>query len=268
MNFDFINQLCKLLQENNMFQFSITGAKGLAIALLLFKVVEHFIKNIEDMSHNPRLGNIYWIFASTLFIISSSWIITLFEDLFAIVDVKMGNTESSLYTDLQKELKDQFEKVFSNSETSWYDWPGLIIQGGGFLLSYAVALLLMICCKIADLSMTAGYLLSRVFLIQLMKFIFPIVIALNTLDAFKDLFYKWIKRYIGLLVLGMGYIGVIHFCSLVQKALHDQFKTSDVMSGMELNAYTWGAIITIVVVFTLKIKLFSTVTSWINSFFS
>jgi len=268
MNFDFINELSKLLEENNIFQFTITGSKAIAVALLFFKVVEHFLKNVDGMSDNPRLGNIYWIIASALFIISSSWIMTLFEDLFAIVDVKMGETESSLYLELEEEFASQMERLSEGTGTRIFN---LIVPTTFlFFIVNGIVTIVMFFLKIADMSMTAGYLISRLFLIELIKFIFPIVIALNTLDAFKDLFFKWIKRYIGLLVLGIGYIGVIHFCSLLQKALLEQFKAEDplIFTGVHLSFFALSSIIVVTVVFTTKIKLFATVTSFVNSFFS
>lgn len=270
MDFTFINELSILLNQTNIFKFSIIGAKSMALALLLFKILETYIRDFE--SETPKFGNIFNIFGYAFLIMSSDWIIEMIEGIFSSVNIVMGSTESNLYTDLNMELEEQYAQVTMGDDLAWYDYISLVVGNITFFTMYIVALLLMAVCKIADLAMTAGYLLSRLFSIQLMKFIFPIVIALSTLDQTKDLLGKWIKRYIGLFILGIAYIGIIHFTALVQTSLLNQFTTSEALGATaqigSLNKFTWGMIITIIVVFTLKVKLFSLATSNVTNFFS
>ena len=266
MNFDFIEQLRLLLESSNIFKFTIIGAKSCALSLLLFKIIQTWFSNFEP--DKTRLGDFFNLFGYAFMIMSSDWIISTIEVTFAGIDVAMGSTESDLYSKLNDELLVQLENVFGSDDLAWYDFISLIVGNLIFFVGYIIALLLMGLCKIADLSMTAGYLLSRLFLIELMKFIFPIVIALSTLDQTKDLLGRWIKKYIGLFVLGIAYIGIIHFCALVQNALQTQFTVNDSDALFQLNAYTYGMIVTIIVVFTIKVKLFSLVTSNITNFFS
>jgi hypothetical protein len=271
MNFQFIDTLRELLNGSNIFQFIIVGAKSFALAMIMFKIIDNFIVNMGSDQQNAKLNNLPSILAYAFFIVSSDWIIDTIESTFSVVDVAMGNTSSDLYTELNMSLTDQYDRITANA-TDFFDLIAIYASSITFFVFYFIALILMLLCKIADLSVTSGYLLSRLFLITLMKFIFPIVIALSTLKMTEDLLAKWIKRYIGLFVLGIAYIGIINFASLVQKALQDQFTTSageGLLEGINsLNVFSVGMLITIIVVFTMKVKLFATATSFITSFFS
>ena len=197
---------------------------------------------------------------------SGDWIVGFIESAFSMVDSSMYATPSNLYNDLEAKLLQHNQDL---------------LQGIGFLdlvmmpidtiiaFFYSFILLILITlCKIADLAMTAGYLLSRLFLIQLMKLLFPLIIALSTLDITKDLLGKWIKRYIGLFLLGLAYIGIINFCAILQDTLLHQFARDPDGELMGMGHYIYGACITVIVVFTFKVNMFSTVTSYLSNFFS
>lgn len=268
MNYDFINELRILLQTNNIFMFLITGGKTLALVLLIVKFVDGIIGQIGE--ENPKLNSLPKFIAMAFFIVSSDWIVDLIEGAFSMVDFQMSNTSSDLYTDLNTAMEEQWNSTMEGCIT-WYDYLGAALSSILFVITFIVAQLLMVLCKIADLSITTGYLLVRIFLIQFMKMVFPIIIALSTLDITKDLLGRWIKKYIGLFVLGIAYIGIIHFSSLMQSSLINQFRVSNgdgLFTGVELNAFTFGMIVTIIVVFTVKVKLFQLVTSYVSSLFS
>ncbi|WP_134344425.1 hypothetical protein [Flavobacterium psychrophilum] len=268
MNFEFINELRLLLKDNNVFMFLITGGKTLALVLLSFKFFDGVIGNIGE--DNQKLNNLPKFVAYAFFIVSSDWIVEIIENSFSVIDIAMGSTSNTLYTQLNDSLIQEWNNTMAGCE-DWMDYTGVIMSSLFFVIFYIIAVLLMAICKIADLSMTCGYLLSRVFIIELMKVIFPLIIALSTLDFTKDLLGRWIKKYIGLFILGLGYIGIIHFTELVQKALINQFTVNDangLNSGSSLGIFTFGMIVTIIVVFTLKVKLFQQVTSFISNFFA
>lgn len=268
MNFDFINDLRLLLLENNIFMFVITGSKALALVFITFKFLDGMLSNLGDQ--NIKLNSMTKYIAYAFFIVISDFIPDMIENTFSVVDSAMAGTSSDLYTKLNDSLVEQWETVTSDCE-DWMDYIGVIFSSITFVIFYIVACLLMVFCKIADLSMTSAYLLIRIFLLQFMKFVFPIIIALSALDSQKDLLAKWIRKYIGLFILGIAYIAIIRFCDLVQTAVQKQFTTSagnDILSGMQsLNVFSFGMIITIVLVFTVKVKLFSSVTSFVSNLF-
>ena len=267
MNFEFINELRILLKDNNVFMFLITGGKTLALVLLTFKFLDGVIGNIGE--DNQKLNNLPKFVAYAFFIVSSDWIVEIIETAFSAIDVTMGSTSSDLYTQLNDSLIQQWNTTMEGCD-DWMDYIGVVISSITFVTFYIIAVLLMALCKIADLSMTCGFLIARIFIMQFMKIIFPLIIALSTLDITKDLLGRWIKKYIGLFVLGLAYIGIIHFTELIQKTLQRQFTIADgngLSSGTNLTAFTFGMIVTIVVVFTLKLKLFREVTSFVSNLF-
>ena len=107
--------------------------------------------------------------------------------------------------------------------------------------------------------------MQRVFILQLLKFLFPLAIALSTYSGTQKLFHSWILRYIGIFILGIAYIGIINGTSLLQRALLNQFGADNSFGdGMSFSA---GILITMIVTFTIKVKLFSSITSYVMGMF-
>ncbi|NJM78998.1 MAG: hypothetical protein HC854_04040 [Flavobacterium sp.] len=266
MDFDFIQELLVLLQTNNIFKMVITGSKTLAIVLLIFRFLDTTIRNMGEDNH--KYLSLPTFVAYAFFIVTSDWIPNIIEDSFVSLDTAMAWTNNDIYTQLNDSLVEQWDSVMDGCE-DWMDYIGVIASSITFVIFYIIAVLLASICSVADLSLTASYLLIRIFLIQLMKVIFPIIIAYSTLDITKDLLGKWIKRYTGLMLLGLAYLGIVNFTYLVQDALQKQFVLSnDFDTGTQLNHYAFGLIITIIVVFTVKVKLFRESTSFISNLFS
>ena len=269
MDFTFIEHLRLYLENSDVFgwKFIMGGCKALALALLLFKILEVFVSStLHTDEQAPRVASLFNIFGYAFFIMSSDWIVGAIESMFSMIDSNMYGTPSNLYVELAMAIEQHNDDLLD--KIGFLDMLSMPIDTiltlfYGALLSFLITLL-----KIADLAMTAGYLIARLFLLQLMKLLFPLVIALSTLDITKDLLGKWIKRYIGLFLLGLAYIGIINFCSALQDALLLQFKTYESGELMGMGHFIYGACITVVVVFTFKVKMFGTATSYINSLFS
>lgn len=269
MNFTFIQDLGEYLENNDVFQWSfvMAGCKAVALALLLFKIIDVFISSSINLDGSaPKVGSLFGIFGYAFFIMSSDFIIGSIENAFSFVDGMMNTTDSSLYTDLLLQIAEHSDAV--HEDLGWmelFSMPFDILESVfyGMILTFLITV-----CKIADLAMTSGYLLVRLFLIQLMKLLFPVIIALSTLDMSKDLLGKWIKRYIGLFLLGLAYIGIINFCAVLQNLLLTQFQTFEDGDIANMGHVIYGGCVTVIVVFTFKAKMFGTVTSYINSLFS
>lgn len=269
MNFEFIDHLRLYLENSDVFgwRFLMGGCKALALTLLIFKILEVFINStLHTDEQAPKVSALFNLFGYAFFIMSSDWIVGTIESMFSMVDSNMYGTPSNLYEELATSIKQHNDDLLE--DIGFLDMLSMPIDllltlFYGALLSFLITL-----CKIADLAMTAGYLIARLFLLQLMKLLFPLVIALSTLDITKDLLAKWIKRYIGLFLLGLAYIGIINFCSALQDTLLMQFKSDEVGELMGMGHYIYGACITVIVVFTFKVKMFGTATSYINNLFS
>lgn len=262
MDFEFINNLSNQLASNNIFKFTFTGAKVLAFAILIFKVLETFTKDFEGSE--PKIGNLTSILGYGLVIMSSDWIITSIENVFASVQVVMTNTSSDLYLELDDLIGHRYEVMFGESDSTLYS-VNILVSNIPVIVSLVVSSVIGGLCKLADLSLTAAYLIQRLFILKLLKILFPLALALSTYSGTQKLFHTWILRYIGVFVLGIAYIGIIGMTSMVQSALLAQFGTGELYSdGM---AFAVGILITIIVTFTVKVKLFAMATNYVMGMF-
>ena len=265
MDFEFINTLIAQLQGQNIFKYTFTGAKVLALAFLCFRFFETYLKNFENES--PPVGAVLNVLGYGLIIMSGDWIITSIESLFAGVDTAMQSTSSDLYADLFDTIWIEIQNTFDGCE-AWYDYLAAICLDIVSVIFLIIMGILALLCKLADLSVTASFLLQRVFILKLLQFIFPLALAFSTLSKMDNLFYGWIRRYIGIFILGIAYIGIINFAGIVQTSLSNAFAHEEVFPALSFMSFSFGTIIAIVVTVAIKIKLFSSVTSYVLSFFS
>ncbi|UTG66821.1 type IV secretion system protein (plasmid) [Elizabethkingia anophelis] len=266
MDFEFINTLINSLKSQNIFNYAFTGTKVLAMAFLLFRFLETYIKNFETES--PQIGGVLTVLGSGLMIMSGGWIIDSIENIFAGVDAKMHGTSSDLYTDLMNNIWMKFEELFEGCD-AWYDYISAVAGSLISIIFLVIGALLAILAKIADLSITAGYLVQRIFILQLLKFLFPLMLAFGTFTKMENMLYSWIKRYIGMFILGIAYIGIINFTSLIQSAVSSQFSGTDFGTGSSgIVDFGFGILVTIIITITIKIKLLHSVTSYVMSMFS
>jgi hypothetical protein len=126
-----------------------------------------------------------------------------------------------------------------------------------------------------DFAVTAVYLLQRLFLLQLFKFLFPFAIALSTTKGFEDMLPRWVKIYIGLFVLGIAYMAIYNFCGIVyyvvNPLLTEKFQVkydpdTDTLPTIE-NVFG-ASCATILLIFMLKLGLMSSVTKEVRGFFN
>jgi hypothetical protein len=276
MNFEFINELRLLLDDSNIFKWTIVGAKSVAMFLLIFKLMEIFVNSTLYTDEGaPKIAGLFNLFAYAFLIISSDWIVNTIENIFVVIDTTMVNTEQpNAYQFILDKLMTKYAAIWDGVDGVFDSLDFFIKALPGFLV-LIIGIILALLCMIADVSLTCGYLLTRLFMIEVMKFVFPIVIALSTLDMTKDLLGRWIKKFIGLFVLGILYLGIINFSELLATTLLNQFdmgllnpNSNSESIGATLYIYTVGGVIAIIVVFTTKIKLMAKATEFSNSFFS
>lgn len=260
MDFDFIKLLIANLENIDIFKYTFTGSKVLALGLLAFKILETFVKDFDNK--DPKIGNIMSIFGYGLLIMSSDWIITTIEDIFASIDVTMHSTKSDLYLDLQNQISEKLRDMSENDEY-WYEKLNTFLSSIEISVFYMLAMILGALFKIADLSITASYLVQRVFVLKFLQFLFPLSVALSTYTGTAKLFHTWILRYIGIFILGIAYVGIINIMPIIQTILLAQFENN----VDDTYFYGIGILVTVIVVFTIKVKLFAFVTNYVMGMF-
>lgn len=270
MDFAFITELMNSLNSNPIFKYSFTGAKLLALAILLFKLLETSMRDLDDES-NAKYSSALSILGYGLVIMSSDWIMTSIENIFASVDVALQTTQSDTFSDLTALISIKMETMFEGAEDV-FDYVGIFFGNLLVVIMYIIALVVGAFVKIADLSITASYLVVRIFILQLLKFLFPLAIALSTYSGTQKLLGSIILRYIGIFILGIAYIAIIRIMELVQATVLNQFDTETGSSGvvggvLEGGLFGIGILVAMIITFTIKVKLLSQVTSYVNSMF-
>lgn len=269
MDFSFINSLMNQLQSTNIFMYTFTGAKVFALAMLMFKVLDAYSKDFD--SKDPRIGSIMSLFGYGIVIMSSDWVMGMIENVFSTVDVAMANTSSDLFENLNAQVGAKMEGLFVGAEDVW-DYMGVFFSNIIMIVTLVFTWALGGLCKLADMSITASYLVQRIFILKLLQFLFPLAVALSTYSGTAKLFSSWILRYIGVFILGIGYIGIIKITDLIQTAIVSEFDTGGGNYGVVGNTidgsiFSGGILVAMIVTFTIKIKLFSVVTSYISGMF-
>lgn len=272
MDFAFINDLITKLESTNIFTFTFVGGKVVALLFLLLRLMDVITK--DNMDGNIKIGNSFATLGFGFIIMSSDWVIKGIEKAFSQVDKQIATTDSDLYVKLAEELTKKYDKIFIDAVVESGTFHQMAILEAFFLNSESIFLIACASviaglCKIADLSITAGYLLQRVFIVKLLQFLFPLAIAFSTSTQLGKFFYSWIMRYIGVFILGIAYIGIIKFTGIVSTSLVNQFDISPTkgVNSTSLQIYSFGLLVTIIVTFTIKVKLFQSVTTYINSMF-
>lgn len=260
MNFDFINDLISALESQNVFKYTFTGFKVLAFGILSLRFIDKLTKSIGK--DEIPLGEFYSLLGVMFLIGSSDFIINSIEGIFSSVQTKMNVTDSGTIDNVLKELSEKQSELFADAE-SWYEYLALFVQEI-FTIGWMLVLMIFVAIlKVVDMSVTASYLLLRIFYLQLLKFVFPVVIALSTFDSNLSFLQSWIKRYIGIYILGLAYIGILNFSQLIINTLSFQLT----WEFLPIQTSTLGAIVVAVVVINVKIKLFSNVTTYITGMF-
>jgi len=268
MDFDFINEVRLQLENTNIFSYSIRGAKMCALLLLFFSILERWGKNTFNQSSS--VNDLLTMLGFMFLIMSSDYMFNTVEAVFSSIDNTMSTSPSNSYTDLMMRINEDYDRLLDGA-TAWYEI--IAIMGANFLffIGYGLAAVLMGLCKIAEMAMICGFLLTRVFFLEIMKFLFPIAVALSTLKQTSGLIGKWLKLYIGLSLLGIIYIGILKLCDITQTALYNSFSLEDdsfFNAFLNMNSSVWVSLIVIIIIFTLKASLFNKSTSFITNFFS
>jgi len=266
MDYSWLTELNQVISQTRIFSFTIIGAKSLAAALLMFKVIGNFLQTGEN-AEAPRIGGIMSIIGYGLLIIGSDWVVNAIETMFASVDVSVAS-QKPLQDDGLKKYLLELDKIAD--QYSGLDYIGFYMSLIPLYLTTGLMTFTKQILGVLDMAVVGMYLIQRVFLIQLFKVIFPFAVALSTTKGFEDMFSRWVKIYIGLFVLGIGYTGIMKFSEIIYNFVQSKvnLQMSDISFETNLGvifAYTVGALL---LSFLVKLGLFAMVTKEIRGYFS
>ena len=266
IDYNWISEVQQNVESSSIFGAGILGGKALAMAFLLFKIIGNFLQTAEN-EEKPPIGGLINIIGFGLIIVGSDFIITTIESLFSGIEIEVAsmnnnNTISAAKTQLYY-IATQTSDMDTFDTIDFYFSSLHIIFG--LVLTYFVSLIL----HFIDVAVTSMYLLQRVFLIQLFRLIFPLAIAFSTLDKMSDMFYRWIKIYIGLFILGIAYIGIVKFSVIIYNTLYNKIDVNvNSQLDVEMASVMFADIGILLIVFSVKIGLMGFATKEIRSFFN
>lgn len=267
IDYSWVASVQNAINNSSIFSYSITGAKSLAMAFLLFKIMGHFLSTAEN-EEKPPIGGLINIIGFGLIIVGSDFIITSIETLFSgiEVDVSLMNQNNTMSpSQRQLEMINEVAENMSALEKMAF-YLSILPSYIGLFISVLVSMTL----HLIDVAITSMYLLQRIFLIQLFKFIFPFAIAFSTLDKMSDMLWRWIKIYIGLFILGIAYIAIVKFSVIVYDTLASKVEidANSVTLVTEFSKLYIAEIASLLIAFAVKIGLMSIVTREVRGYFN
>lgn len=267
MDYSWVAEIQKAINNSSIFPYAITGAKSLAMAFLLFKIMGHFLSTAEN-SEKPPIGGLINIIGFGLIIVGSDFIVNTIEQLFSGIEVdvtQMNQNNTMSPASRQMELINEVAESMNAFEKTAFYMSVMPSYIGAFLI-----MIFSLIIHLIDVAITSMYLLQRVFLIQLFKFIFPLALAFSTLDKMSDMFWRWIKIYIGLFVLGIAYIAIIKFSVIIYDTISSKVEVTPatVILTTEYSKLFMAELGAIIVAFAVKIGLMSFVTREVRGYFN
>lgn len=267
IDYSWVASVQNAINTSSIFAYTITGAKSLAMAFLLFKIMGHFLQTAEN-EEKPPIGGLISIIGFGLIIVGSDFIVNTIEQVFSgiEVDVTMMNQNNTMSPSARQiELINEVAENMGALEKMAF-YFAVMPNYFGAMATFFVAKVL----HLIDVAITSMYLLQRVFLIQLFKFIFPLAVAFSTLDKMSDMLFRWIKIYIGLFVLGIAYIAIIKFSVIVYNTLANMVNVNigSILITTEISKVIIAELAALLIAFAVKIGLMGFVTKEVRSYFN
>ena len=94
IDYNWILDVQKNINASSLFGAGIVGAKSLAMAFLLFKIMGHFLSTAEN-SEKPPIGGLINIIGFGLIIVGSDFIITKIESMYSNIDIDVASMNNA-----------------------------------------------------------------------------------------------------------------------------------------------------------------------------
>ncbi|MCY1659312.1 hypothetical protein [Chryseobacterium sp. SL1] len=266
MDYTWILDLTEMVNKTTIFTATIVGAKSLAITFILLQVLGFLLQGADSGAEPPKIGNILNLAGFAFLIVSSDWIVGAIEGIFAGVDLNVKLPELPPSDGIKKYMLALENGV---DEMDVFDKMSFYISNLPLYLTIGLMEFLYQILTVLDIAIVGMYLIQRLFLIQLFKFLFPFAIAFSTFKG-SDMLFRWIKIYFGLFVLAIAYTGIIKFSGVIFTFIQNKSALSFQQINYDTDlrqvfAYTVGALL---ISFLVKMSLFSIVTREVRGFFN
>ncbi|MEN9919750.1 MAG: hypothetical protein RL662_2186 [Bacteroidota bacterium] len=255
--------------STGIFNYVISGGKSLAFVILGVRMLDAWSSNVDFKDKGdilPSIDAVVKVFGSIFIIFASSFIMETIEKAFSNVNSTLAFADSDEYINMAFSAVTFLDEFFESAEM-WWDYVGLFFSGLLGVIGAVITILVACLVSIADFVVTIGYLLQRYFIYLFLQFLFPLAVAFSTFPQMENLFWGWVKRYIGVFILGIAYLGVFQAINIIGDVIL-QLDASDFYGKLAGTMKMLFSCAYIILIFGIKKKLLESVTNFVWSYFN
>lgn len=260
LDFDFasFNEIKNAVNNSGAIKYTLIGGQGIAITFVIIKLIHNFTK--DTFGGQKQITNIIETFGVIFLISIAPYTMDIIDNAFAWVDKEAFSFDGSgkFPTALKDNLKDLFEEKEESGLLGLLDTtlPQFIFDLFRILIGLIGFLIWAI-----DSAIYSIFIIERMILLEIYRFVFPLMLAFAGIDGLRDKYYKWVTGFIGILLLPIPYIAVHNTIDIITKLTIDK-NNSD-------NALMNGLILIVVLITSagMKYKLLSSVTKKMTEIF-
>jgi len=255
LSFDFgtYNDIKNAINSGNIMRYTIIGGQSVAVCFILIKLIHSFIKDTwtGDNKMNHILENLSLVFL----VIVAPYVMDIIDNTFASVEDLVGEFKGGK---MPQQLKDVFVALVIDEKSSFFGdmLVNLVsIDLNTFLLQLATLLLGLLGFLVwaLDSAVYAIFIIERLIIIEMYRFLFPLMIAFVGIDGLRDRYYKWVISFIGILLLPIPYIAVHTTIDIISTHTLELNKTDEPLIGVLFT------IVILIASLGMKYKLLSTI---------
>lgn len=205
LTFDFgtYNGVKNAINSANIMQITMIGGQAVAGVFVIIKLLHNFTK--DTFGGERKINNILETFGLIFLITIVPYTMDIIDNTFASVENQLSDFKGSgLPTTIKENFKDMFLEstdsiltIFSLGFTDFlFGTCQLALCLVGFLI-WAI-----------DSAIFAIFVIERLILVELYRFLFPLMIAFVGIDGLRNTYFKWVTSFIGIMLLPIPYIAV------------------------------------------------------------
>lgn len=264
LNFDFgtYNDIKNAINSANIMRYTITGGQAVAVTFILVKLVHSFMK--DTFTGENKINNILESLSLVFLVIVAPYVMDILDNTFASVENLVNDFDGGK---LPQHIKDVFTQLVVDEDSSFFgglvitmatmDINTFFLQLGTLLLGITGFLIWAL-----DKAVFAIFVIERLIILELYRFIFPLMIAFVGIDGLRDRYYKWVVSFIGILLLPIPYIAVHTTIDIITKKTIELNRTDEPLIGVLFT------IVILIASLGMKYKLLSTISQKVANILS
>lgn len=216
LDFDFgtYNDIKNAINSAGIMKYTLIGGQTVAATWVLVKFIHGFIK--DTYQGQNKYDNFLENLSLLAFVLLCPYAMDILDNTFSVVETYIKDFKGSkLPTAVKDTLIDTISGNINEAESSGIMgfFMSLTEIGLSDLLLGFMNILLGIVAFILwaiDSAIFAIFYTERLIILEFYRFIFPMFVAFVGFDGLRNDYLKWVKGFIGILILPIPYIAVHH----------------------------------------------------------